>query len=168
MFKHRDVPIEIDQMGNFIAKVGSVEVSTPTLKACQEAIDKEVTHTAKAKVLNLKVIGILKEPGRWDSKNKPAIRLQRAVLVGINRTTRDLMFEGVSKGYEMESVMADTPKAEAKLKEYLEAKAAFNAIEDHIHNFQLGKLGYGRVAAEDYEKLLAQVEEQHMKCKYEH
>lgn len=168
MFSHRNIKIEVNARGEFLARVKDVQITETSLKAAQDAIDKAVTAAAKSRALNLKVVCMAtKNRQNYLDKGEPP-RVLHAILTGINRTTGDLTLSGVPAEHSVNYVLPDTTGCIAELERHMDIQQKARASERHRDAFALRSGRNGRVAAENYEGLLASLEEQYSKSKYEH
>lgn len=168
MFNHRDVKITVAGNGYFEAEVKEVKVREKTLDLAKEAIDKALASYAKSKTLNLKVVGILSDTvAYYEHREKDSDKLHKAVLIGLNRTTGDLLFTGVPKDRAFRTIFPDTPGCEKKVQEYLELSHQMSKLRKHIEAFEI-KGKSGRQDAAKYDETLEAMELQYAKAKHEH
>jgi DNA polymerase III delta prime subunit len=160
MWTYKGVQITVDQNGKFRARIADLEINAASRDEAERLISAEISSKDKPKVA-LKVLGFLSKAAGRHAEANP-IKIASAVLIGVNRTSRDLMFEGVPKGYEFEHVVADTPGNKKHLHEYLELRLAWRRMEED-HNSRLvgAKLGFGRIDAVEYEKTLKNLTDSH-------
>lgn len=146
------VEITVNSDGRFVATVGESHIFENSLTAARDRVTALVKSVAKARKLSIPVVGI-----RAEKEERRGVRsshsVQRTTLIGVNRTTRDLM---VSTPGEWSRLMPDTPENRALLDLHLLAQAEAARLNT-LTGIHL-ELGYGRIEAGDYEEVLARVE----------
>jgi hypothetical protein len=111
--------------------------------------------------IRLPVVGITKNqfgihtPGLIKSTAK-------AFLVGVNRNTREMQFEGLEKGIVLNTVFPDTPRGRYLLGEYLKAQNTIRGVERW--RVQL-RCPYGRIEANHYTAVITELEESYEAAK---
>lgn len=167
MFNHRGFEIAVTDRGQFLCQKDDLEITTYTLKEMQEKIDRIITAKPKTP-LALPVVGILQRPtsrGKTVTGTpvtiKPPLEMFATTVNGINRTSRNLQFDNLPKGAELDDVIPDTPANRELTVKYLHTKADWDEISEKRRDLELGILGYGRIDVEDYDNWVKTLTDQH-------
>jgi len=157
-FEHKGFNIEVLSSGQFQARVGDVTITKPTLEEVKAQIDKESLATKRA--VSLKVIGVLRKD-RWRGPSgvfDDEDRVVSARVIGIHRTSRELQFESIPKGYTLSYVMADTSDNRATLASLMQFERALASVKKEYLARHVVAEGYGRIEIGEYERELAKLE----------
>lgn len=161
MFEHKGIDIEITDRGQFMATVGDVEISQPSLELAKALIDKTLSAKPK-RTLALKVVGIQRSSKTvYRGEQEPEGKVAHVTLVSLNRTTRDFQYEGLPKGHKIDSPLPDTPANAKLLERYLAAKEEFDSLNERRQEKMLSVRQYGRIAIEEYDEVVSDLEKAH-------
>jgi len=154
-WNYKGVEIKVGANGEFRAKREDLEFRNNTLAGIKRDIDVTLkTFPGGKPQLRLAVVGITQSIKPWGAVDKEKSKVCPAILTGVNRTTRALMFERLPKETELVNVLPDTPGN----RELLERALAAKELMEVIRNTELdGGEGYGRIAPEEYAAALDKV-----------
>lgn len=154
--------IDINQHGSFSATYEDIEISASSLADARAAVDKAIAGASKRK-LNLPVVGYLSKTDNLRFADEIG-KVVSAVVVGVNRTSRSLQYEGIPKGHNLSSPLPDNPINRKLLEDYAVARKVENGLDAKRQKFIVGEnMGYGRIDAEDYERVLKELEDSYCK-----
>jgi len=157
MLEYKGYKIEVSGNGRFIATVGDVQIDAETYREIQGTIDTEISSGKSKRKLSLKVVGpACVRLGRYNEKRPQAT--VHAVLVGVNRTTRDLQFSGLSDKTALDWCIPDTPENTKLVDDFIAAGEALEVLKEKRDARMVELSGYGRIAAADYESKLVDLE----------
>lgn len=164
-WEYKGVDISITISGEFKAQLDSdVELRTNTLAEMHQTIEKELKHVKRRK-LSLKVVGIAREKRYGEKKN---MVLGAAVIVGVNRTGRNYIFQGLPSTHEFDDdygIFPDTPLNRQMIGQMIDAEqklSALHAIASKVEIKSIG--GYGRIPTAAYDGILKNLETRYAKA----
>jgi hypothetical protein len=159
-FTHKSIRIDVRENGYFRALVADAELTSDSLAGIKVKIDAEIAVTGK-RALALPVVGVLTRLGRNVEDRKS---VGRATLVGVNRTSRDLQFEGVPKECELDYALPDTPLNAATVRRWLDIDKEHSDLTLFFNEHRINPSGYGRIDMAKYEEILREVETNYAKA----
>jgi hypothetical protein len=151
-WNHKGATINVTSHGTFETKIGDMEITATTLEEVKAQIDKLPKDKRE---IRLPVVGRRSKEDSW--RNKDAV-VVRATLTGINRTSRELQFEGIPQGYELRDVLPDNEDNYRFLGIYNKVKQVFDELSDLVLARQLKCEGYGRIDPARYDEILQTLE----------
>ena len=165
-FSHKGYDIHVTNEGRFISSKDDFTSTADTLEQVKAAIDREIAGGKTKVKLSMPVIGRLKKQSYGYSGREPkSDKVGKAILIGINRTTGELQFERLEKGFTLESVIADTPENNVRLADYLEVNRRYDEMNAVIDALEVKHRGYGRIDAGKYDQAVTSLKELYEKSK---
>lgn len=158
MFSHKGIQIKVNNYGKFDASVNDAPVSCDTLADAKTRIE-ELLKAGKRSVA-LPVVGILRSDGYCREANETQSTIGEATFSGFNRTDGSLVLRDVAKGFQLNDVMADTPKNRALLGEMIANRIETKRLET-LRTAREIKKTYGRIDIGKYDEMLAKAEAIH-------
>lgn len=162
-FHHEGVVIRLsDYNGEFCFELGEESYSKPSLKEAKEFISRQQKEETVVRHVKLKVVGRLEQRG--DRFDKSVTKIHAAVLTGINRANRKLMFEDLklANARDYEYVMADTEDNRILLANYIRVDDERDRLLAQMAKKKLEVGGWGRVDTGEHERLLKGLERQYV------
>lgn len=164
-WEYKGVTISVTGSGEFRAEIDSdVILTTTTLAEMRRTIEKELKHVKKRK-LSLNVVGIVKEK-RYRERGEMTIGA--AVIVGVNRTGRDYIFQGLLSTHEFNEdygIFPDTPANRETLSWIIAAEERLITLRGIVNKVEIKSVGgYGRISTTQYEGILKDLEKRYAKA----
>ena len=173
--------VYVSNGGTFRAVIDDVVLDSKTYDDGVVKIDNFLKKkSAKKRKIALPVVGLICDASRWSSMDKEeATVVGSGIVSGVNRTDRGLEFAEkiqhpgpIPKGvaphkfekteWTLTRVMADTPENRKMLERFVAVRNEYFDLRKRTGGLT-DNLGYGRINVDDYEDVLAALEENHTK-----
>jgi len=153
---YRGYEVQVAGDGSFYTVVDEERITAESLKLLRDRIDQ--AHSDQKRSLGLAVVVVTEDRNNDEVPHG----ICDGKLRGFSRTSRNLLVDGIPKGFTAERVAPDTPANRQVLQEYVDARKAFMDADERVRGIILTVPGFGRVNGEpQYDELLKQLEEQY-------
>jgi len=159
LFTHKGIEIQVESSGKFVGVLEEATVSADSLDAVKLLIDKALTPEAKRK-LSLPVLGLMTKQSYFSS-DEDGNTVHKAVLTGINRTSKDFLLTGIPKDKILRHVVPDTPGCRAVLEAFIAARKQMEKATKQLEELKLSTKGFGRLELANYSEALDELMHDH-------